>query len=368
MWGYDTGDRGIDWKMVGRLNPDTVVSHRDIEGLQSFLNMFLGVQFNLNESFVLNHPLLPRLLILLQLSIKYLYDCQQKLSNELSGMYSKYDKARKINSALRSENADSKAMIVTLKSQCERCPVCGTRFKTAAYLDAHIRRRHSVIIKEWNAVRTETPIPQPKPKPHKKRTIKPQPKPIPVVTEQKQEMIVPVDIFVQQPTEVFPIVTNERPYQIPEPSPAILNARRFLASSKEPQINEEEIDQVIEKIEQRTQQELTTKPSTTQQMQKIEMVSSDTEYEEEELDQPIIELIDESSEPQKPELKTIKVLDKIKTNTSFYVDASEESESSSFEIIAPPQQIHQQQQKKRKEHSDIDSDILSALFDEEDES
>ena len=73
----------IEWELIKSIDPTLIEKIGNFEILQNFINDFLSSDFDYFESKILTHPLIIRLCKLLQLSLKYMSNIQEKYQESI---------------------------------------------------------------------------------------------------------------------------------------------------------------------------------------------------------------------------------------------------------------------------------------------
>ena len=84
-----TYESGIDWRFVQSLDPVMIQQTRDFNSMQEFVNSFMGSEINQGDRNVLCHPLSHKLALLSQVTIKYMFDCQDQLKKRIAELEGK---------------------------------------------------------------------------------------------------------------------------------------------------------------------------------------------------------------------------------------------------------------------------------------
>ena len=164
-------DSYIDWNYINELDPFVIKKTKDIESLQEFMRVFAKTQISIKDAKVFNHPLAPKLFLLLQVMLDYLLYCQNKLSSKLhqkteenKKMKKKlmffemnYKKLETSNKALTDAYNRQNRIIEQLKLATESCPVCHKRFREGNFLDKHIEKKHNELYCYWKVLKTQQP-------------------------------------------------------------------------------------------------------------------------------------------------------------------------------------------------------------------
>lgn len=143
---------GIDWNLIGSIDPQSLEASGDIATLEQVLMNFSEAKFTIAEAHLLPNPLAAKLFAILQIGVRQLSMTQQSLLQQL-----KEEKAEsmKYKHALKHlSKRQEKSKFPTL----EKCPICGRFFKTMEFLDGHIDRRHSSLYSAWMSIRTGKPL------------------------------------------------------------------------------------------------------------------------------------------------------------------------------------------------------------------
>jgi hypothetical protein len=148
---------GVDWSLIASCSPETVAETNDVSTLSAVLETFVRAEFTPTEAQLFPNPLSAKLFRLLQIGVHHLLDCQDELREAID----ECDRSRaalsaKVKSLTTSlERArTSQARRSEAIAECEKCVVCGKKFRSVGYLDAHFERRHSALIPAWRSLRT----------------------------------------------------------------------------------------------------------------------------------------------------------------------------------------------------------------------
>ena len=149
---------GIDWNFINSCDPVMIHETKDFNSLQSFISSFMNSKLTQSDKSVLSHPLSFKLIQLLQITIQYMYDCQQELSStidELNDSNQIYN--QKVQLLVKPQN-QSAVLLRDAYHDFEKCAVCGKKFKTIKHLDQHMKKKHSEHLLAWKSLRINNPI------------------------------------------------------------------------------------------------------------------------------------------------------------------------------------------------------------------
>lgn len=149
---------GLDWNFISSCDPVMIHETKDFNSLQLFTSSFINSKLTQSDKAVLSHPLSFKLIQLLQITIQYMYDCQQELSstidelNESNKIYK-----QKIQLLVKEQNRTA-VLLRDAYHDFEKCPVCGKKFKTIKHVDQHMKKNHSEHLLAWKSLRINNPI------------------------------------------------------------------------------------------------------------------------------------------------------------------------------------------------------------------
>ena len=153
-----TYESGIDWRFIQSLDPVMIQQTRDFNSMQEFVNSFMGSEINQGDKNVLCHPLSYNLALLSQVTIKYMFDCQDQLKKRIAELEARVGtQHQKIKLLLRAQE-QSREIMRDAYHDFEKCPVCGKKFKAMRYVDRHIESAHPDHLYAWKSLRIDQPI------------------------------------------------------------------------------------------------------------------------------------------------------------------------------------------------------------------
>ena len=153
-----TYESGIDWRFVQSLDPVMIQQTRDFNSMQEFVNSFMGSEINQGDRNVLCHPLSHKLALLSQVTIKYMFDCQDQLKKRIAELEARVGtQHQKIKLLLRAQD-QARELMRDAYHDFEKCPVCGKKFKAMRYVDRHMESAHPDHMYAWKSLRIDQPI------------------------------------------------------------------------------------------------------------------------------------------------------------------------------------------------------------------
>jgi len=151
-------NNGLNWGNIQRIDVDLVKSTRDFDIIQDFVNDFAFSRLNDKDVQIIKNPIVVKLISILQVSLKYVIDCQ----NELKNMNEKLQKSNLMQKEqivlLKDEQNRKAALLRQAYQEYERCPVCGKKCSQMKSLDKHIYKDHRSHYESWVSLRKDTPI------------------------------------------------------------------------------------------------------------------------------------------------------------------------------------------------------------------
>lgn len=149
---------GIDWRFVNSIDVGMMKETQDVNTMQDMVNSFMASQLNKTDRNILTNPLAFRLVSILQVIIKYMFDCQDQLKHkvhELEDDVSFYKHKIKLMQKAQDESSE---LLRDAYHDFEKCPVCGKKFKAMRYVDRHMESVHKMHLYAWKSLRVDRPI------------------------------------------------------------------------------------------------------------------------------------------------------------------------------------------------------------------
>lgn len=149
---------GLDWNFIGSCDPIMIYETKDFNKLQQFTSSFGNSKLTDRDKSILSHPLAYNLTQLLQVTMKYMFDCQEQLKSEIEALQNQNALYKEKVKLLTREKNRSDALAREGYHNFEKCPVCGKKFKSIKYVDNHIVRHHHEHLLAWKSLRINNPI------------------------------------------------------------------------------------------------------------------------------------------------------------------------------------------------------------------
>jgi hypothetical protein len=123
------------------------------------VNRFAEARLAEGDYTCLADPLLvQRLILLIQVVIRYLFECQDALKAQIAELEEQFLAQRaKVKLLLRAQNS-SRELLRDAYHDFEKCPICAKKFKSIRYVDQHIEKLHAPHLLAWRSLRIDNPI------------------------------------------------------------------------------------------------------------------------------------------------------------------------------------------------------------------
>lgn len=149
---------GIDWEFINSCDPVMIYETQDFDSIQLFISSFMNSKLTHPDKKILSHPLSVKLIQLLQLTIQYMYSCQQELSSTIDELNDKNKIYKQKIQLLVKEQNRSAVLLRDAYQDFEKCPVCGKKYKTIKHVDQHMQKNHKEHLLAWKSLRINNPI------------------------------------------------------------------------------------------------------------------------------------------------------------------------------------------------------------------
>lgn len=149
---------GIDWNYVDSCDPVMIHETQDFKSIQSFISSFMNSKLIESDKTVLSHPTAFKLVQLLQITVQYMYNCQQQQNSEIDKLEDEKETYKQKAKLLVKQQNRSAALLRDAYQDFEKCPVCAKRFKAMKYVDQHMKTKHKEHLLAWKSLRINNPI------------------------------------------------------------------------------------------------------------------------------------------------------------------------------------------------------------------
>ncbi|EAX90745.1 hypothetical protein TVAG_092180 [Trichomonas vaginalis G3] len=160
QYNVHTLHEGIDWGLVQKTDPAMLRETQDYDSMQEFINSFTFANLNDNDRRMFGNPLCSQLIENLQTTVKYMFDCQDYLLDEIHRLKQTNRAMKKKIKLLYDSKERDQALLRDAYHEYEKCPVCGKKFQALKYVDQHIQKVHPSHIDAWTSLRVDHPLPQ----------------------------------------------------------------------------------------------------------------------------------------------------------------------------------------------------------------
>lgn len=151
---------GIDWGLVQKTDPIMLKETQDYDTMQEFINSFTFANLNDSDRRMFGNPLCVQLIDNLQTTVKYMFDCQDFLLDEIHKLKQLNRAMKKKIKLLYDSKERDQALLRNAYHEYEKCPVCGKKFQALKYVDQHIQKTHPSHVDAWTSLRIDHPLPQ----------------------------------------------------------------------------------------------------------------------------------------------------------------------------------------------------------------
>ena len=146
----------IDWELIDKIDPLRVVQKGSNEELRSFIRSFCDFRISYEDN-SFGHPSSWKLLKLLQISIDYLVEIQEKLAQSIIQKNSTLKRTKKKYKDIKTNYLKALNLAESLQREIDICPICHKKYINGQFVDSHVRKRHPDVYSYWKVIRTKNP-------------------------------------------------------------------------------------------------------------------------------------------------------------------------------------------------------------------